>query len=365
MYQVVIVGSGISGATLAERYASCGKKVLVIEKRDHVGGNCFDYFDQAGILIPKYGPHFFHTNDEEVYRYVSRFTAWHSYEHRVLSYVDGQLVPIPVNIKTVNMIFNLNLKSEQEMKAWLNKNILKIKNPKNSEELFLSRVGKKLYEKMFKGYTVKQWSTDPKEISTYVAGRIPVHTTFDDRYYTDKYQIMPKNGYKRIFEKMLNHPNIKVLLKVDFFKLKNKIKNYEKLFFTGRVDSYFDYRFGQLQYRSLRFRNKTLNKEWFQSRAQINYPNDFQFTRITEPKYATGQKNSKTTVIYEYPNWGKEPYYPVLSERNLKLCQTYEKETERLKKKNIYFLGRLGSYQYLNMDIAFRNALGLFKKTAF
>ncbi len=361
-HNIIIVGSGISGATLAERFAHLGKKVLVIEKHNHIGGNCFDYFNEDGILIPKYGPHFFHTNDKKIYQYVSRFTDWRSYEHRVLSYVGRQLVPIPVNIKTVNLIFNLDLKSEKEMKAWLDKNTLKIKKPKNSEELFLARVGKKLYEKMFKGYTTKQWDTDPKKISTSVAGRIPIYTNFDDRYYTDKYQLVPKKGYLAIFKKMLAHPNIKVLLQTDFFKIKNKLESYEKIFFTGKVDSFFDYRFGHLQYRSLRFKNMSLNKEWFQTRVQINYPNDFRFTRITEPKHATGQKNKKTTIIHEYPTWGREPYYPVLSEKNLKLYQKYQKEVKKLEKKNIYFLGRLGSYQYLNMDQAFRQALNLFKK---
>jgi len=360
--QIIIIGSGISGATLAERFATNGKKVLIIEKRDHIGGNCYDYFNQAKILVPKYGPHFFHTNDQQVWQYISRFTDWHQYEHRVLSYADKKLVPIPVNITTVNLLFDLNIQTEAEMKLWLTKNTQLIKNPKNSKQLFLSRIGNKLYQKLFKNYTIKQWATDPKNISPAVAGRIPVHTNFDDRYYTDKYQTMPKNGYWKIFEEMLRHKNITILTKTDYFKIKNKFANFEKLFFTGKIDQFFDYRFGKLQYRSLSFREKTLDKKWFQSRAQINYPNDFKFTRITEPKHATFQKNSSTTIIYEYPSWGKEPFYPVLSKNNLEIYKKYQQQAQKLKKQGIFFLGRLGSYQYLNMDQAFKQALELFNK---
>ena len=361
--RILIIGAGISGATIAERYATkLNKKVTIIEKRDHVGGNCYDFINSDGLLVPLYGPHFFHTNYEDVWNYVNEFSEWIPYEHRVLSFVDNMLVPVPVNITTVNKIFNISLKNEKEMHEWLNKNTEKIDNPKNSEETALTRVGKVLYEKMFKNYTKKQWDLYPKELNPEVMNRIPVRENFDNRYFTDKYQALPKYGYTKLFEKMLNHPNIEVKLNTDYFDIKDSISSFDKVFYTGQIDRFFDYKFSKiekLQYRSLRFEFETLDQEYYQTATTINYPNDYDFTRITEHKRATGQIHPKTTIIREYSTWEGEPYYPVPNPKNQKLYEKYKKEAEKLK--NIYFVGRLANYKYFNMDQAFKNALDVFK----
>ncbi len=360
-HEIVIVGAGITGCTLAERYANVlGKKVLVIEKRPHVGGNCFDFTDEAGILVPAYGPHFFHTDYEDVWEYLSAFTAWRPYEHRVLSRVDGKYVPVPVNIDTVNILFGLDIRGEKEMTAWLRENTIPIDDPANSEESALARVGPLLYEKLFKNYTIKQWSMHPRDLEASVMDRIPVRTDHDDRYFTDRYQAVPELGYTAMFERMLRHANVTVALETDFFAVREDIKGPEMLVFTGPIDRYFDFRFGQLQYRSLYFRYKTLGVEYFQPRAQVNYPNDHDFTRITEPKHATGQKSDRTTIIEEYSTWEGEPYYPVPSRRNMDLYQRYREAAEGLE--GVVFAGRLGEYRYLNMDQAFKRALDLFAR---
>lgn len=361
---VVIVGAGISGCVLAERYATKrNKKVLVLEKRDHIGGNCYDFEDSAGIVVPRYGPHFFHTNDEGIWNYVSQFTEWHPYEHRVLSCVHGMHVPVPVNINTINILFNENLQNELDIKRWLKINTKKITKPKNSEESALARIGQELYRLMIHNYTLKQWDIEPKKLDASVLNRIPVHTSFDDRYFQDRYQAMPRDSYTKIFKKMLNHKNIEIKLNTDYFSVKEHISSFEKLFFTGPIDRFFEYKTGEkLQYRSLRFEYQTLDMRYFQSRAQINYPNDNTFTRITEPKHATGQKNPKTTIIKEYGTWQGEPYYPVPSEENRRIYAKYQRLGNRLTKKGVYFVGRLANYKYFNMDQAFRNALDTFEQ---
>lgn len=361
-YDIIIVGAGISGATLAQKYASqLHKKVLVLEKRNHIGGNCYDYVNDDGILVSKYGAHIFHTSFEDVWEYVTRFSDWNRYQHKVLSSIDGKLVPIPVNITTVNMLLNLSISSETEMKRWLEANTVKIPEPKNSEEMALSRVGPILFEKLFKHYTEKQWDAKPSELAASVIGRIPVRTNFDDHYFSDPHQGIPKEGYTKLFEKMLDHPNITVMLNTDFLNLKEQLTNYEKLFFTGPIDQFFGYKFGkQLQYRSIRFVFETYDKEYFQSNAVINYPNDYDYTRIVEYKYLSGQKHPKTTISKEFPTWKGEPYYPVPSKENLELYEAYRKEAEKAERNNIYFVGRLANYKYFNMDQAFKNALDLF-----
>lgn len=361
--KIVIVGCGISGATIAERYANVlNKKVLIIEKRDHIGGNCYDFKNNDGIFISKYGAHLFHTNYEDVWSYVNKFSEWYPYEHKVLSYVDGQLVPVPVNITTVNKIFKLNIKTEEEMSKWLKENIEKIEHPKNSEESALARVGKILYEKMFKNYTKKQWDMWPNELDSSVMERIPVRVNFDDRWSTDKYQALPKGGYSQLFEKMLSHPNIEIMLNTDYEKIKNDIKNFEKLFFTGPIDQFFNHKLGKLQYRSIKFEFTTYDKEFYQSNSVINYPNDYDFTRIVEYKHFTKQKHPKTTVSREYSTWDGEPIYPVPNKQNQGMYEKYQREALSLEKNNVYFVGRLANYKYFNMDQAFKNALDLFEK---
>ena len=370
MYDVVIVGAGISGAVIAERYANkLNKKVLVIEKRDHIGGNCYDYYDESGILISKYGAHLFHTNYDDVWHYAQKFSEFTPYEHKVLAKVDGKLVPVPINIATVNMLLGTNIKTESEMDEWLEKNQIKNDNPKNGQEAALARVGEKLYEKIFKNYTKKQWDKYPEELDASVLNRIPVRNNFDNRYFSDVHQGQPKEGYTKLFEKMLKHPNITVKLNTDFFDIKNSLKNYEKLFYTGPIDQFFEFKHstkGKLEYRSLRFDFETHNKEFFQENSVINYPNEEKFTRIVEYKYFTGQKHSKTTISKEfsidYVPGENEPYYPVPNPKNGEIFEKYRKDALNLEKNGVYFVGRLANYKYFNMDEAFKNALDLFYK---
>lgn len=362
-YDIIIVGAGISGATLAERFAKIkNKKVLVIEKRDHIGGNCYDYYNRDGILVSKYGAHLFHTNYGDVWQYVTSFSEFYPYTHKVLSFVDRMLVPIPVNITTVNMLLSENIQNEEQMKQWLSKNTIPNPNPQNSEEAGLARVGPILYEKMFKNYTKKQWDMWPKDLDASVLERIPVRTNFDDRYFNDVHQALPKEGYTKLFEKILSHPNITVQLNTDFFSIKDKLTKYEKLFFTGPIDQFFAYKFKEkLQYRSLRFEFETYDKEFYQSNSVINYPNDYEFTRIVEYKHFTRQIHPKTTISREYPTWDGDPYYPVHSKKNKEIFALYQNEAKKLESLGIYFVGRLANYKYFNMDQAFKNALDLFQ----
>jgi UDP-galactopyranose mutase len=362
-YEIVIIGAGISGAVLAERYATQrNKKVLILEKRDHIAGNCYDFLNEDGILVSKYGAHLFHTNYEDVWKYVNRFSNWYPYEHRVLAVVDGKEVPIPVNITTVNELFGLDIKTPEEMREWLDSVQVKNDNPKNGEEAALARVGPVLYEKMFKHYTKKQWDKWPAELDASVLQRIPVRDNFDDRYFGDKYQSLPEKGYTKIFEKILDHPNIEVRLNTDFFDVREEVKDCEKLFYTGPIDRFFDFKHSverDLEWRSIKFEWETLDQEWYQKAAVVNYPSsEVDFTRIIEYKHMTKQENPKTTICREYSTDEGEPYYPVPNPANDEIFQRYRDEADKLK--DIYFVGRLANYKYFNMDQAYKNALDLF-----
>jgi UDP-galactopyranose mutase len=360
-YDVVVVGAGISGAVLAERYASMGRKVLVMEKRDHIGGNCFDHLNEDGVLISKYGAHLFHTNHKDVWNYVNRFSDWYFYEHRVLAMVEQKLVPVPVNITTVNLLMGADIKNEKEMKRWLNEHTLTTDNPKNGEEAALSRVGPDLYEMIFKHYTKKQWDKYPHELDASVLNRIPVRTNYDDRYFTDTYQFLPLNGYTPLFEALLSHPNITVALKTDFFDIRDKLKHYKKLFYTGPIDQYFDFRFSidkKLEYRSIDFQFETHPQGAYQINSVINYPQTEAFTRIVEYKHFTRQLHPHTTISKEYSVDVGEPYYPVPNPENRALYQRYQEAAEKIP--DVHFVGRLANYKYFNMDEAFKNALDLF-----
>ncbi len=367
-YDIIIVGAGISGAVIAERYATkLDKKVLILEKRDHIGGNCYDFYDDAGILVSKYGAHLFHTNYENVWEYVQKFSEFTKYEHKVLAKVDGKLVPVPVNITTVNMLLGENIKDEKEMDEWLSKNQVKNDNPKNGKEAALARVGETLYEKIFRNYTKKQWDKYPEQLDASVLNRIPVRNNFDPRYFSDKHQGQPKEGYTKLFEKMLAHPNITVKLNTDFFDVKDEIKDYEKLFYTGPIDQFFDFKHSneeKLEYRSIKFVFESYDKEFFQENSVINYPNENEFTRIVEYKYFTGQKHPKTTISKEftvdYKPGVNEPYYPVPNPKNGKIFEKYQTDAKNLEKNGVYFVGRLANYKYFNMDEAFKNSLELF-----
>lgn len=360
---ILIIGAGISGAVLAERYASIGKKVLILEKRPHIAGNCFDYIDDNGILVSKYGAHLFHTQFEDVWTYVNRFSEWYDWEHKVIAKVDGQLVPIPVNITTVNKLFNLNIKNEEEMRKWLDENRTPIEFPENGKEAVLDKVGPELYEKMFRPYTKKQWDKYPEELDASVLNRIPVRTNFDDRYFSDKYQALPKGGYTKLFSSILAHPNIHVELNTDYFDVKDEVHGYEKLFYTGPIDRFFEFKHSiedKLEYRSINFVSETIDQEFFQENSVVNYPGmEVDFTRIIEYKHFGNQKSDKTTVVKEYTVDTGEPYYPVPNEKNRRIYNRYKEEAEKLK--DIYFVGRLANYKYFNMDQAFKNALDLFK----
>lgn len=359
---ILIIGAGISGAVLAERYAAIGKKVLVLEKRDHIGGNCYDYIDENEILISKYGAHLFHTKYEDVWKYVNRFSNWYEWEHKVIAKVDEQLVPIPVNITTVNKLFNENISTEAEMEEWLENNRIDFAKPANGEEAVLNKVGYELYVKMFRHYTKKQWDKYPEELDASVLERIPVRTNFDDRYFTDKYQALPKGGYTQMFEKIFEHPNITVKLDTDYFDVKDQISGYSKLFYTGPIDRFFEFKHSlteKLEYRSINFVKETRDVQHFQENSVVNYPGmEVGFTRIIEYKHFGNQQAEKTTIVKEFTTDEGEPYYPVPNARNREIYQRYKEEAEQLK--DIYFVGRLANYKYFNMDQAFKNALDLF-----
>ena len=361
MFDYLIVGAGFAGSVLAERLAAgANKRVLLIDRRPHIGGNAFDHYNDAGILVHKYGPHIFHTNSREVFEYLSRFTKWRDYQHRVRAGVDGQLVPIPINLDTINTLYGLNLTSF-EMEKFLESRAEKRERIKTSEDVVINAVGRELYEKFFRNYTRKQWGLDPSELDASVTARVPTRTNRDDRYFTDAYQAMPLHGYTRMFENMLDHPNIKVMLNVDYREVENEVR-YREMIFTGPVDEYFDYRYGKLPYRSLEFVHETHDAERYQSAPVINYPNEHLYTRITEFKYLTGQEHKKTSIVYEYPRAEGDPYYPVPQRENAELYAKYKRLAEETE--GVYFVGRLATYKYYNMDQIVAQALTQFAKIA-
>ncbi len=355
---ILIVGAGLSGLVIAEQASKKGLNVLIVEKRNHIGGNCYDYYNEIGVLVHKYGPHYFRTNKKEIFNYLSQFTEWHYVQYKVKAFVDGRMLSLPINLNTINELYGLKL-SSFELRKWFEEMREKIDNPTNSEEMVVSKVGREIYEKFFYGYTTKQWNLDPKELDASVTARIPIRTNRDDRYFTDKYQAMPKYGYTKMFEKMCDHSNIKILLKTDFKEIKNDIK-YKKLVYTGPIDEFFDFKFGKLPYRSLRFEHEHYFQEFYQEYSQINYPNEYDFTRVVEIKHVTGQKHPYTTIIREYSASEGEPYYPIPVQKNKKIYNKYKEEAKKFK--NVYFIGRLATYRYLNMDQVVEEALKLSKE---
>jgi UDP-galactopyranose mutase len=357
MYDFLIVGAGFAGTVVAERMArGLGKKVLLVDRRPHIGGNAHDHYNEHGILVHKYGPHIFHTNSEDVFGYLSQFTEWRSYEHRVLASVDGQLVPIPVNLDTVNRLYRLNLNSSGEMEAFLESRAEKLSSIRTSEDAVVARVGQDLYKKMFRNYTRKQWGLDPSQLDAQVTARIPVRMNRDDRYFTDTYQAMPRHGYTRMFENMIDHPLIDLQLNTDYQDMAGKVP-YREMVYSGPIDAFFDYRYGKLPYRSLEFRHETINQDRLLPVAVVNYPNDHEYTRVTEFKYLTGQQHSKTSVVYEHPKAEGDPYYPVPRPENADLYKKYERLAQNTE--NVHFVGRLATYKYYNMDQIVAQALTL------
>jgi UDP-galactopyranose mutase len=359
MFDYLIIGAGFAGGVLAERLATeDDAKVLIVEKRNHIAGNAYDYYNDDGILIHQYGPHIFHTNSERVFNYLSRFTAWRPYEHRVLTSVDGQLVPMPINADTLNKLYGLNLTC-LEVDDFLNKVAEERPEIKTSEDVVVSRVGRDLYNKFFRNYTRKQWGLDPSELDASVTARVPVRTTRDDRYFTDRFQAMPLHGYTRMFEKMLDHPNIRIMLNTDYADIKDEVR-FRELIFTGPIDEYFDHCYGRLAYRSLRFEHRTYDCEKYQPAAVVNFPNEHAYTRTTEFKYLTGQEHSKTSVVFEYPRAEGDPYYPIPQPQNAELYQKYKALADAMP--DVHFAGRLGTYKYYNMDQVVAQAIALFEK---
>lgn len=356
-YKYVIVGAGLAGLTMAERISSClGESVLVIEKRNHIGGNCYDSYNEDGILIHNYGPHIFHTNHKDVWNYLGRFTEWNYYQHRVLTYIDGQLIPMPITTETVNKLYNLNL-SNFEVEEFLRKQAEDIREIKNSEDVVLSKAGRDIYEKFFKNYTKKQWDVYPNELDKSVISRIPVRYTRDTRYFTNKYQGMPKHGYTNMCMNMIDNPRVHILLKTDYKEVIGEI-DYERLVYTGSIDYFFDYKHGRLKYRGIRFEHETLDCDSYQDEAVVNYPNDYDFTRITEFKKMTGQRACKTTIMREYPTWDGEPYYPYPVRECAEQFELYKQECDKQDK--VIFIGRLAEYKYYDMDAVVKRALDVF-----
>ncbi|SOO35986.1 putative UDP-galactopyranose mutase [Xanthomonas citri pv. fuscans] len=360
-FDYLIVGAGFAGSVLAERLAAgLGKRVLVVDRRSHIGGNAYDFHDDAGVLIHRYGPHIFHTNAQRIVDYLSHFTQWRPYAHRVLAQVGEQQVPIPINMTTLNRLYGLQLSTEEQAAAFLASRAEPVADIQTSEDVVINQVGRELYETFFRGYTRKQWGLDPSQLDKSVTSRVPTRTNDDDRYFTDTFQQMPLHGYTRMFERMLDHPNIKVMLNTDYREICDELE-YDQLVYSGPVDEYFDYCYGKLPYRSLRFEHSTLDQEHFQAVATVNYPDEaVAYTRITEYKHLTGQQHPSTSITREYPSAEGDPYYPIPRAENAELYRRYERLAAETPK--VTFLGRLGTYKYYNMDQVVGQALALYKR---
>ncbi|VVN39562.1 UDP-galactopyranose mutase [Pseudomonas fluorescens] len=362
VYDYLIVGAGFAGSVLAERLAAgLGKRVLLIDRREHIGGNAYDHVDDAGVMVHRYGPHIFHTNAERIVQYLSRFTRWRPYEHRVLAQVAEHRVPIPINLTTLNTLYGLQM-TEAQAADFLASRAQPVEAIRTSEDVVVNQVGRELYELFFRGYTRKQWGLDPSELDKSVTSRVPTRTNSDDRYFGDTFQMMPLEGYTRMFERMLDHPNIDILLGTDFTAVADQVP-YGHLVYSGPIDEYYDHCFGKLPYRSLRFQHETHAQPHFQPVAVVNYPDEaVPYTRITEYKHLTGQTHPLTSISYEFPCADGDPYYPVPRAENAELYKRYKALGDSTP--NVTFLGRLGTYKYYNMDQVVGQALALYQRIA-
>ncbi|MEA2397414.1 MAG: UDP-galactopyranose mutase [Thermoleophilaceae bacterium] len=364
-YDLLVVGAGYAGSVIAERYASlCEARVLVVDRRDHIAGNAYDYVDDHGVLVHRYGPHIFHTNAKHIVEYLSRFTEWRPYEHRVVAKVDEQLLPMPINRDTVNRLYGLDLRTEDDVEAFYAERREPIEYVRTSEDAVVAKVGRDLYEKFFRGYTRKQWERDPSELHASVCARIPIRTNTDDRYFTDWHQAMPVDGYTAMFERILDHPLIDVSVDTDFDDVRDEV-DYRHLVYTGPIDKFFDYRFGALPYRSLEFdlrTEQTPDGALVQPAGSINFPTEaVPYTRTTEFRHLTGQSpHGSSTIAYEYPRSEGDPYYPIPRDDTRELYRKYETLGEELPE--VTFVGRLARYQYLNMDQVVGQALSTFDR---
>ncbi|WP_261664920.1 UDP-galactopyranose mutase [Deinococcus sp. Marseille-Q6407] len=357
-FDYLIVGAGFAGSVLAERLASSGKRVLIVDRRAHIGGNAYDAYDDAGVLIHPYGPHIFHTNSRDVFDYLSQFTQWRPYQHRVKASVDGQLVPMPINLDTVNQLYGLSLTSF-ELEDFFASVAEPVEHVRTSEDVVVSKVGRDLYQKFFRGYTRKQWGLDPSELDASVTARVPTRTNRDDRYFADVYQAMPLHGYTRMFQNMLDHPNIKVMLNTDYREIVDVIP-WHHMIYTGPVDAFFDHCYGPLPYRSLAFKHETHDVDYLLPVGTVNHPNDYAYTRVSEFKHITGQRHHQTSVVYEFPQAEGDPYYPVPRPENAELYKRYEALANA--RPDVTFVGRLATYRYYNMDQVVAQALTTFRK---
>lgn len=351
-FDVLVVGGGLAGATAARLLAEQGKSVLVIEKRKQIGGNCFDFMNEHGITVHLYGPHIFHTNNKSVWDFLNRFTKFNSFQHQVLSFAEGRLIPFPINRDTICDVYGVDIPVDQ-VHAFLDKEVQKAtfnNPPENFRDAVVSQVGQRLYDLFFKNYTKKQWEKEPEELSAEIANRIPIRENRDPRYFSDKYQGIPVHGYTKMIENMLDHPSISLMLNCDYFKVKESILA-DLTVYTGQLDYFFDREHGSLDYRSVDFQFETLEIETYQPAAVVNYPNDYDFTRITEFKHMTGEKNNATTLCYEYPAAEGQPCYVVISKENMAVRERYLKEVAALEASGKFlFVGRLAEYKYYNMD---------------
>ena len=358
-FDYLIVGAGFAGAVIAERLANAkGKKCLLIDRRTHIGGNSYDEYDSSGLLIHRYGPHYFRTDSDAVINYLSNFTEWHPVDYRILSWTDGEFWQFPINLNTFEKLIDHSSTSE-EMRLTLEQWKVPIDTPANSEEFILSQVGHKLYEQFFKNYTRKQWNRSPTELNASVASRIPIRTNRDDRYLSEKFQALPKKGFSSLFDNLIESNSIEVRLNTDYKDVQNT-DSYDHLIYTGAIDEYYEYCFGELPYRSLRFEPEIIGKEFYQPVMQVNYPNEYEFTRIVEIKHATGQKHPSTTIVREYPidyERGMERYYPVPIADAQALYKRYA--SLAASETRVTFTGRLGTYRYINMDQVIDEALKL------
>ena len=358
-YDALVVGAGFAGAVIAERLASqSGKRVLVCDRRPHIAGNAYDHHDEAGVLVHKYGPHIFHTNAARVVAYLSQFTEWHPYSHRVLADVDGKLLPLPISRATVNQLYGLDLRDDAACAAYFASVAEPVAQVRTSEDIVVSKVGRDLYEKFVRNYTRKQWGLDPSELDASVLARIAPRTNEDVRYFTDSFQAMPRDGFTAMFGRMLSHPNITVRLGVDYRELVDVVPH-RLLVYTGPIDEFYGMRFGKLPYRSLAFQHETLPIERAQPVAVVNYPNDHAYTRRTEFKYLTGQVHPSTSVVYEFPQAEGDPYYPVPRPENAATYRKYRELADETP--NTFFAGRLATYRYLDMHQVVGQALAVFQ----
>ncbi len=362
----LVVGAGFSGAVIANLLADrLGERVLIIDKKDHIAGNCYDFRDENGIMIHKYGSHIFHTNNEKVWKYLKQFTDFNTYMHKVIGVLDGIETHIPFNFNTLYDVFPQSFARRLEQKLLdvfeINTKvpILEFQKQDDDDLKFLANY---VYEKIFLHYTTKQWGVKPDEVDGAVTARVPVYLSKDNRYFQDKYQGIPQDGYTKVVERMLDNENIELRLNTDFQEYKTK--NFKRIFYTGSIDEFFDYEFGKLPYRSVNFKFETHNREYYQSNACVNYPCNYDFTRIHEYKYYLGDKSEKTVIAKEYSEefeLGKnERYYPIPKDENTALYNKYLQEAKALK--NVYFLGRLGDYKYYDIDKAVLRAIELFEE---